>query len=127
MLYEEMMVPRAAGERYLTQRNFRLLVAALIFAGVAGLFLYGTRSLRAPTLVVSAPEKDAATSQNIIDVRGRTDPDADVMVNGRPLYIGSDGAFEERLYLVKGVNALSFEAKNRYGKTTSLTRYLVVR
>jgi len=121
------MFPSGKRERYLTQRNFRILLAALIFTGVVGLFLYGSRSLRAPTLVVSAPAKDTATSEDIVDVRGRTDPDADVTVNGRPLYIGSSGEFEERLYLVKGVNALSFEAKNRYGKTTSITRYLVVR
>ena len=121
------MTPRTANERYLTQRNFRMLLGVLVFGGVVGLFLYGTRSLRAPTLVVESPATDAITREAILDVRGRTDPDADVTVNGRPLYIGSSGAFEERLYLVQGVNALSFEAKNRYGKTTSLTRYLVVR
>lgn len=115
-----------AKERYLTQRNFRILLALAVFAGVAGLFLYGMRSLRAPTLIISVPVEDAATTQDFIDVRGNTDPDADVTLNGRPLYIGSSGSFEERLYLVKGVNTLSFEAKNRYGKTTRVLRYLVL-
>lgn len=120
------MLRRATTDRLITQQNLRILIASAIFIAVVGFFVFEFRSLRAPLLVVEAPDADAATTEQVIDVRGRTTPDADVTVNGRPLYIGSSGEFEERFSLFPGVNTLTFEAKNRYGKTTRIVRRIVV-
>lgn len=113
-------------ERYVTQRNFMLAVAGLILAAIAGFFAYEFKFLRSPALVVSSPQRDSVSESLTFDVRGRTDPDADLTLNGRPLYSGETGEFTERLYLFKGVNRLEFESKNRYGKTARITRYIVI-
>lgn len=120
-----MFRPRTT-ERLVTQQNLRILIASVTFVGVLGFFLYEFKSLRAPSLVIEAPNADMITTETAINVRGRTAPDADVSVNGRPLYIGSSGEFEERFSLFPGVNTLTFEAKNRYGKTTRVVRRIVV-
>lgn len=112
---------------YVTQRNFVLAVGGVVLAGVVGFFAYEFKFLRAPDLEVRSPSRDIVATSDIVDIRGRSDPDADLTMNGRPLYSGETGEFAERAYLVKGVNRLDFEAKNRYGKTTRLMRYIVVR
>lgn len=121
------MLPHRIPQRYVTQRNFKIAVVGIAVAVVVGFFFYEFKFLRAPSLEIFVPPKDVAAENDSFDVRGRTDPDADLTLNGRPLYSGETGEFTERIYLVQGVNRLDFEAKNRYGKTTTLTRYIVVR
>ncbi len=111
----------------INQRNFVLLIAAMVVAAIVGFFAYEFKFLRAPGLEILEPPGDIATEATRYDLRGRTDPDADLTLNGRPLYSGGSGEFSERIYLFKGVNRLEFEAKNRYGKTTRVVRYIVVK
>ncbi len=119
---------QAAGPRtYINQRNFRLAIAGIFFAAVIGFFAYQFKFLRAPAVVIFAPGEDIVTESSIFDIRGKTDPDVDLTLNGRPLYSGETGEFSERVYLFSGVNKLEFEAKNRYRKTTTLIRYIVVK
>lgn len=110
----------------INQRNFKLAIVAAGIAVVAGFFVYEFKFLRPPTLTVTAPARDIAVSESSYEARGRTDPEADATVNGRPLFSGEAGEFAERLQLVKGVNKLEFEARNRYGKTTTAIRYIIV-
>ncbi len=121
------MIRRSTSHRYITQRNFKIAVVVAGAALIIGFFTYQFKFLRAPALKVSLPDTDITVESDFFDVRGRTDPDADLTLNGRPLYSGETGEFTERIYLVPGVNRLDFEAKNRYGKTATLIRYIVVR
>ncbi|MBI4132236.1 MAG: hypothetical protein HY474_01245 [Candidatus Sungbacteria bacterium] len=115
-------------ERYVTQRNFKIAVVGAAVLAVVGFFTYQFKFLRAPGIEIFAPERDIAVTSGAFDARGRTDDlDADLTLNGRPLYSGETGEFTERIYLVKGVNRLEFEARNRYGRTTRLTRYVVLK
>lgn len=122
-----MMIRRDLKTQYINQRNFALVLAGVVLAAIAGFFAYEFKFLRAPEISVNDPARDFAIDKDSYDVRGRGDPDADLTLNGRPLYSGGSGEFTERVYLAKGVNKLEFEAKNRYGKTTRITRYIVVK
>ena len=121
------MIGKLQNSRHINQRNFALVLGGMALALTVSFFAYEFKFLRAPKLEVIIPERDTASSSDVFDVRGRADPDADLTLNGRPLYSGGTGEFEERVYLVKGVNVLEFEAKNRYGKSTRLVRYIVVK
>src|SRR3989338_3936288 len=123
-----MQLSRRIPERYVNQRNFPLAVGGIIMAVIVGFFAYEFKFLRATSLEIMAPTRDIIADSDTFDVRGRTnDLDADLTLNGRPLYSGETGEFTERIYLVVGVNRLDLEAKNRYGKTTTITRYIVLR
>jgi len=121
------MIRRDLKTQYLNQRNFALVLAGVVLAAIAGFFIYELKFLRAPEISIFDPARDLATDKDFYDVRGRTDPDADLTLNGRPLYSGGNGEFSERVYLAKGVNKLELEAKNRYGKTSKVTKYIVVK
>lgn len=121
-----MMIPRIP-DRYINQRNFKIAVSLAAIALISGFFVSELKFLRPPALEISEPSQDIETGSAAFDVRGRTDPDADLTMNSRPLFSAGNGEFTERVYLVKGVNELAFVARNRYGKTTALTRYIVVK
>lgn len=121
------VIAKRLPQRYINQRNFVLVIAGVLLASVVGFFVYEFKFLRAPKLVILAPTQDIISESDVLDVRGRTDPDADLTLNGRPLYSGETGEFTERVYLAKGVNQLDFEATSRYGKTARIVRYVVVK
>lgn len=122
------MIRRLSSSRHINQRNFTLAVGGALVAVIAAFFAYQLKFLRAPGLEMLDPSRDIIADADVFDVRGRTDdPEADLTLNGRPLYSGGAGEFTERIHLVKGVNALELEAKNRYGRATRITRYIVVR
>lgn len=122
-----MRPPQRLGSPYVNQRNFVLTLAGIVLALIIAFFGYEFKSLRAPRLEVLGPARDIETTSTTFDVRGTTDPDADLSLNGRPLYSGGTGEFSERVLLASGVNRLEFSAKNRYGKTTIIIRYIVVK
>lgn len=124
------MIQRVAGihGRHINQRNFKLVIGAAAAAAVIAFFIYEFKFLRAPDLEVIVPDRDTVADAGAFDIRGRTnDREADLTMNGRPLYSGETGEFAERVYLAKGLNRLDFEARNRYGKTTRVTRHVVAR
>lgn len=109
------------------QKNFALALAGITLAAIFSFFIYQLKFLRPPRFEITQPAKDLIQAENFTDAGGRADPDADLTLNGRPLYSGGAGEFVERVHLVKGVNKLEFEARNRYGKAVKITRYIVVR
>ncbi|RJQ36341.1 hypothetical protein C4552_03580 [Candidatus Parcubacteria bacterium] len=125
--YNMQVIRRPISEGYVSRKNVKRALAVILAAGIVGFFVYESRFLTAPDLTLIAPERDIAIAETVYDVRGRTDPDADVSINGRPLYIAPTGEFSERLQLFNGVNRLDFVAKNRYGKQTIETRYIIVK
>lgn len=125
--YHSQMIRYRAREHYFNQRNFILVIAGVALAAIAVFFIYQFKFLRPPAIEVKKPDRDIITQDSSYDVNGYADPDADLTLNGRPLYSGGSGEFTERVYLVNGVNKLEFEAKNRYGKIAKVTRYIIAK
>ncbi len=101
-------------------------LAALLAVGVY--FLYEFRYvLGEPRLTISSPADDLTTESNVLQVSGRAEEGADVFLNGRPLPVNDLGEFRDSALLLKGLNELEFEAKNRFGKTHRETRYIFVK
>ena len=112
--------------RYLNQQNFVLVLAGIALAAIVGYFIYEFKFFLSPALEIHSPDRDIMTKSTVMDVAGVTDPDADLTVNGRPLFSGEDGAFAERIHLVTGVNRLEFQAKSRSGEMATVIRYVIV-
>jgi len=116
----------------LDEPKFRLtpgrFVTFLITALVAAFVLYfglQYRNLQAqPTLVVDTPADKTVTSQQRIDVIGKTDPDATVAINGVTVMVRSDGKFFDQIQLEPGVNRVAVVATSRFGKMT--TRFIEI-
>ncbi len=99
-----------------------LLVSAflLLFLGYLG-WQYQTIR-RPPALELAVPAQQSITGDKRLEVIGKTDTDATVMVNGNAVLVRDDGRFYDLLELTEGVNKITIVATSRFGKTTTLVR-----
>ena len=106
-----------------------LAVATAVFVTLFfGYIIYQYRSFAgAPILILDQPQADLTVSDPLLNVVGRTDPDAAVFLNGQEISTGERGTFSAHITLAEGVNTLNFIAKNKLGKENKVTRTVVVR
>lgn len=110
---------------FLTPRNLIIsLVVIVIFGYIA--FQYGSFFL-GPRLEVLTPKDHSLVRNNIVEVSGKTDPYATVLINNEESYVQLDGSFKKTLYLFEGQRQITIDAKNRNGKNTRKILQVVVR
>ena len=95
-------------------------LVAVIVIGYIAFQIVGL--MKPPTLVIENPEESSVVFKSRITVNGSVVPTSEVTVNGELILTNSEGAFEQTVYLMPGVNQFVFEAKKRYGKPTLITR-----
>ena len=96
----------------------------MIFEYIA--FQYGSFFL-GPRLEVLTPKDHSLVRNNIVEVSGKTDPYATVLINNEESYVQLDGTFKKTLYLFEGQRQITIDAKNRNGKNTRKILQVVVR
>lgn len=83
-----------------------------------------------PTLQITAPSNDLITNKKTVTVSGKTDDVSSkpvtVTVNGATVTVGTDGTFTKDVTLVEGANTITIVAKDKAGKTTTVTRKVTV-
>ncbi|MBI3385582.1 helix-turn-helix domain-containing protein [Candidatus Gottesmanbacteria bacterium] len=103
--------------RFLAMLLGILLIIFLLYFGLQ------YRQIRQPPpLSIDAPKDQLVTSQKRIDIIGKTDADATVVINGVSVLVRSDGRFFDTVTLENGVNKITVSATSRFGKTTTETR-----
>lgn len=83
-----------------------------------------------PTLQITAPSNDLVTNKKTVTITGKTDDvtskPVTVTVNGATVTVGTDGTFTKEVTLVEGANTITIVAKDKAGKTTTVTRKVTV-
>ncbi len=123
------LLPKGVSEP-LNQQFFRLTPGrflAFLLLGLALVFLtyFGLqyRNLQLPpSLTIELPKEKLITAEKRIDIFGKTDPDATVMINGVSAIVRSDGRFFDQVTLVPGINKITLVATSRYGKSITVVR-----
>jgi len=106
---------------------FRLsatLVVSAIFLGYLGLQV--KKIIEPPSLNLFSPVNGMITDESNLQIRGQTDREVKVTINGKEIKNSEQGVFDETLPLSPGVNTLVISAEKKHGKTTSETRYVVL-
>lgn len=99
-----------------------LLLFFLIFLGARLAHFVGT-----PQLSLLEPHDRVSIDTPVLRIRGSTEKEGRLTVNGRELTIDQVGNFNEEIELAAGLNVLEFIAKNRFGRETREVRYVVVK
>ncbi|MDO8512347.1 MAG: DUF4115 domain-containing protein [bacterium] len=81
---------------------------------------------RAPALTLSSPADNSKIKENNVTVKGKTDPTAEVKINGEKVFVQSDGSFSETIGIGPGLNKISVSAKSIGGKESTVTREVLV-
>jgi len=69
-----------------------------------------------PSLTVESPVDNQKIQNNIVQIKGTTDPYATLKINDDETYVNLDGSFEKSLYLFSGEREIIIISENRYGK-----------
>lgn len=102
-----------------------LALAAVLLVGV---YLGGRLfvMIRPPSLVVTSPTDEMATTEQTIVVSGTTEEESKVTVNGEIVPIRRDGSFAAPLTLQVGANTVRVAATKRYSRAAVVERRVFV-
>lgn len=104
-----------------------LSVAVLLLAVFGYLGWQVHRILEPPMLTLASPADGHITSDEQIMIRGASEPETHITINGKEVSLAEEGHFEQELDLVEGVNTIVVSATKKHGKTTTETRYVTQR
>lgn len=102
---------------------------ALILIFLACLFYLGfyfKKIVFPPELSVYQPEKNLKISENYIEVKGVTEPEAELSINGEAILNTNQGNFSTVINLKKGINNIVITAKKKYSGEASVLRQILV-
>ncbi len=77
-----------------------------------------------PTLVVNSPRNNTVVSQDQVEVTGKTDPEASLVINGQKVTVSENGSFDVKIPLQPGLNSLTITATNKFNRQTVVSRNL---
>ncbi|MBI2414329.1 helix-turn-helix domain-containing protein [candidate division WWE3 bacterium] len=81
----------------------------------------------APKLDIYNPQNNVVINYEILDVTGKTDIDANLMINNQKINLDKDGGFATSIRLQPGLNTLSFLSVNKLQKETEEIRTIIYR
>lgn len=103
-------------------RVFGGVVAGVVFIFFVYLWFQYRQLVGFPQLTVDSPPDQLSTSNPVITVEGKTDPESRIMVNNQEVQVDLDGNFKENITLSAEVNKLSIIAISRFGQQTEEDR-----
>jgi len=111
----------------------KIVKSFVIIVVVFALFVYLGFCLKKiispPILEIIEPLDNSVTSNNFTVVFGKTEPEAQVEVNGEPVALSSgekESFFTEKINLKSGLNIITITAKKKYGRGAVLYRQILV-
>jgi cytoskeletal protein RodZ len=110
--------------KFLRSSKLGFFLLTIIF--LIGVLVYLTGQylslIRGPSLEIITPLDQSKIDASFLEVKGKTEPDAVVRVNGGIINISSEGEFICRVSLNEGENTIVIEATNRLDKTRKILR-----
>lgn len=104
----------------LTTVSIIVLVAA--FFGYL-IFSY-LRFAGAPVLEVETPKNNTVVRVEEISVSGKTNSDAELIINDQPVTVSDNGSFKVQIKLQPGINTITLVSTNKFNRQTTVVRNL---
>jgi transcriptional regulator with XRE-family HTH domain len=101
-------------------------VIVLVMASVGYLIWQIYSVSAAPELTVTYPSADLTIGTQSMLLRGVTQPGARVFVNAQAIRVDENGEFKEVLNFVEGNNLVTVRAENKFGKSSTVQRRVLV-
>lgn len=103
------------------------VIGLVIIAFVGYLAMQVRGVIEPPKLVVYTPAEGYIASGINILVQGETQSECKLTINGQEVMANDQGKFESALDLATGVNTITISAIKKHGKTTTITRHVIVK
>jgi cytoskeletal protein RodZ len=111
-----------------TPKGVLVAVITVLLISFFGYLYYAYKNYQGPpSLEITSPEDNVIVTQSLVDVTGKTDIDATLLINGEVLLLKPDGHFATSVNLREGVNTLSITSINRLEKKTEKVLTVIYR
>ena len=99
---------------FLNSRGFLLLTVVLII--LAYIFIQYNSIIFPPYLSVTKPRQGQEIVGNAVEIEGKTNPYATILIDGDEAYVALSGDFKKSIFVFSGEKKIEVVAKNRFGK-----------
>lgn len=107
---------------------FKNLAIAIAIIGFLSYLVWQINGiLKPPKLSVFTPAEGYVSSHLTTLVQGETENEIKLTINGKEIMTNGKGQFEATVDLSNGVNTITISAFKKHGKTTTVTRHVVVK
>ncbi len=105
---------------------FRIFSVTFLALFIIGYLTFQVQYIvKPPSLELFAPLDGVIAKTSNIEVRGKTDKEVKITINGKEIAHDEQGTFQESMNLNQGVNTLIISATNKHGKSTTFTRFVI--
>ncbi len=112
--------------------RFRLgrsaLAIGLLFVVVAGFLFFQYRAaVFNPGLNIETPKEGQTVNSLTIQVKGKTDSSAALLIDNKQVPIENNGTFSKELTVFPGESTINFRVENKFGRITTVQRKILVK
>ena len=101
-------------------------LSIIIIAAISIYFFYQISFLtEPPKLIVETPIEDLIIKEEKILIKGKTQVNAEVSINGGGVWLDENGVFNQELFLQEGINVIKIIAVNKFGKKNEVIRKII--
>lgn len=104
----------------------RALVFLAVLICLLYLVFYFQRIVFPPHLEVSRPADNLITRDPLMEIYGRTEPEAEVRINDELVLSDREGGFRQEIHLKHGLNTISVTAKKKYSREAREIRQIIL-
>ncbi|MDP3043095.1 MAG: helix-turn-helix domain-containing protein [bacterium] len=116
-------------------RNFmaapKIIKSAVIIAAACVCFIYFGYRLEKivspPNLSIYKPTENFITEKNSLQVIGKTEKEAQIIINGELILSNTAGDFNKTINLKNGINIITVTASNKYGRDNTIVKQVLVK
>ena len=103
---------------HLTLKSLTAPFLVILLMGLIVLYAYNrSRSIiEGPRILVDTPLSGEIATTSLITIRGTIAHAKEITLDGRPIFIDTDGQFSEQLLLMEGYNIIELVAKDTEGR-----------
>lgn len=109
----------------------KIIIASLLVLLGAGISIYIVSEIvnisRPPQLEIYDLAEQSTITEHTITLKGKTDPEAQVTINGQKITIDSHGNFTEIISLQTGLNTIKIGAKSKHSKERIIYKQILVK
>jgi cytoskeletal protein RodZ len=102
------------------------LVALIILICLFYIAFYLKNITAPPALNIESPAANSVQHDYSAVIKGQTEPESEVNVNGQTILIDKQGKFSQNISLRQGVNIIIISAKKKYSREQTVTRQILV-
>ena len=109
-----------------TPKILILGLSVIIIAAISIYFLYQLSFLtKPPELIIEYPSEDLIVNEEKILIKGKTQINAEISINGSGTWLDEEGVFNQELFLQEGVNVIKIIAVNKFGRKNEIIRKII--